>query len=151
LGVIVAALLTSLGTVIAAWLQNRPQARAGVLETAQNESGGRAQPLTPTPSTMGREFDRHHLPRWRPEPPFLPGRITEPARPRAPGAAYPSSNSPKREPSKEKYKELLAVLAVGRLRSRHWSGAELLGVNLATIHEAATNLEPYIRADGTRI
>jgi hypothetical protein len=29
--------------------------------------------------------------------------------------------------------------------------AELLGVDLATIHEAAANVEPYIRADGTRI
>jgi hypothetical protein len=29
--------------------------------------------------------------------------------------------------------------------------AELLGVDLATIHEAATNVEPYLRADGTRI
>jgi hypothetical protein len=29
--------------------------------------------------------------------------------------------------------------------------AELLGVGLATIHAAAANIEPYIRADGTRI
>ena len=29
--------------------------------------------------------------------------------------------------------------------------AELLGVDLATIGEAAANVEPYIRADGTRI
>jgi hypothetical protein len=29
--------------------------------------------------------------------------------------------------------------------------AELLGTDLATIREAATNIEPYIRADGTRI
>jgi hypothetical protein len=29
--------------------------------------------------------------------------------------------------------------------------AELLGGNLATIHEAAANVEPYICADGTRI
>jgi hypothetical protein len=29
--------------------------------------------------------------------------------------------------------------------------AELLGVDLATIHEAATNVEPYLRADGTKI
>jgi hypothetical protein len=29
--------------------------------------------------------------------------------------------------------------------------AELLGVDLATVHEAAANVEPYIRADGTRI
>jgi hypothetical protein len=29
--------------------------------------------------------------------------------------------------------------------------AELLGVNVATIHEAAANVEPYICADGTRI
>ena len=93
------------------------------MERPRNESGGRAQPFDPTPSTMGREFDRHHLPRWRPEPPFLPGRIAEPVEAPAPGAAYPSSNSPKREPSKEKSKELLAVLAVGWLRSRHWSGA----------------------------
>jgi hypothetical protein len=29
--------------------------------------------------------------------------------------------------------------------------AELLGVDLATVHELAANPEPYIRADGTRI
>src|SRR5215216_6721563 len=29
--------------------------------------------------------------------------------------------------------------------------AELLGVDLATIHELAANVEPYVRADGTRI
>jgi hypothetical protein len=29
--------------------------------------------------------------------------------------------------------------------------AELLGVDVATIHEAAANVEPYICADGTRI
>ena len=29
--------------------------------------------------------------------------------------------------------------------------AELLGVDLATIGEAAVNVEPYIRADGARI
>jgi hypothetical protein len=29
--------------------------------------------------------------------------------------------------------------------------AELLGVDLATIYEAAANLEPYLRADGTRM
>ena len=29
--------------------------------------------------------------------------------------------------------------------------AELLGVDLATIDEAAANVEPYIRADGARI
>jgi hypothetical protein len=29
--------------------------------------------------------------------------------------------------------------------------AELLGVDLATTQEAAANVEPYIRADGTRI
>jgi hypothetical protein len=29
--------------------------------------------------------------------------------------------------------------------------AELLGVDLATICEAATNVQPYLRADGTRI
>jgi hypothetical protein len=29
--------------------------------------------------------------------------------------------------------------------------AELLGVDLATIHEAAAKIEPYVRADGTRI
>jgi hypothetical protein len=28
---------------------------------------------------------------------------------------------------------------------------ELLGVDLATIHKAAANVEPYLRADGTRI
>jgi hypothetical protein len=27
---------------------------------------------------------------------------------------------------------------------------ELLGVDLATLHEAAANVEPYLRADGTR-
>jgi hypothetical protein len=29
--------------------------------------------------------------------------------------------------------------------------AELLGVDLATIQEAAANVEPYLRADGARI
>jgi hypothetical protein len=29
--------------------------------------------------------------------------------------------------------------------------AELLGVDLATIQVAAANLQPYVRADGTRI
>jgi len=29
--------------------------------------------------------------------------------------------------------------------------AELLGVDLATIHEATASVEPYLRADGTRI
>ena len=29
--------------------------------------------------------------------------------------------------------------------------AELLGADLATIREVASNVEPYIRADGTRI
>jgi len=29
--------------------------------------------------------------------------------------------------------------------------AELLGVDLATIQEAAANVEPYLRTDGTRI
>jgi hypothetical protein len=29
--------------------------------------------------------------------------------------------------------------------------ADLLGVDLATIREVAVNIEPYIRADGTRI
>ena len=29
--------------------------------------------------------------------------------------------------------------------------AELLGVELARVHEAAATVEPYIRADGTRI
>jgi hypothetical protein len=29
--------------------------------------------------------------------------------------------------------------------------AELLGVDLVTVHEAATNVAPYICADGTRI
>jgi hypothetical protein len=29
--------------------------------------------------------------------------------------------------------------------------AELLGIDLATIGEAAANVEPYVRADGTRV
>jgi hypothetical protein len=29
--------------------------------------------------------------------------------------------------------------------------AELLGVALATVQEAAANIEPYLRADGTRV
>jgi len=31
------------------------------------------------------------------------------------------------------------------------SCAELLGVDLATLSESAANVEPYLRADGTRI
>jgi hypothetical protein len=29
--------------------------------------------------------------------------------------------------------------------------AELLGVDLATVHELATTVEPYIRVDGTKV
>jgi hypothetical protein len=29
--------------------------------------------------------------------------------------------------------------------------AELLGIDLATVHELAATVEPYVRADGTRI
>jgi hypothetical protein len=29
--------------------------------------------------------------------------------------------------------------------------AELLGVDLATVREVAVNVEPYVRADGTRV
>jgi hypothetical protein len=29
--------------------------------------------------------------------------------------------------------------------------AELLGVDLATVHKLATNVEPYIRADGSKV
>ena len=29
--------------------------------------------------------------------------------------------------------------------------AELLGVDLATVHEAAANVEPYVRADGIKV
>jgi hypothetical protein len=29
--------------------------------------------------------------------------------------------------------------------------AELLGIDLATVHELAATIEPYVRADGTRI
>jgi hypothetical protein len=29
--------------------------------------------------------------------------------------------------------------------------AELLGIDLATVHELAAKVEPYLRADGTRI
>ena len=29
--------------------------------------------------------------------------------------------------------------------------AELLGIDLATIQEAAANIQPYLRADGTRV
>jgi hypothetical protein len=39
----------------------------------------------------------------------------------------------------------------GRWR-RRWRGcAQLLGVDLARVREAAAKVEPYIRADGTRI
>jgi hypothetical protein len=41
----------------------------------------------------------------------------------------------------------------GGLADRGAAGAcaELLGVDLATVQEAAANVEPYLRADGTRI
>ena len=57
--------------------------------------------MDPTPSTMGREFDRHHLPTWRPEPPFLPGRIAEPVE--APGASrsLPILHQPQAEAGQE--------------------------------------------------
>ena len=38
----------------------------------------------------------------------------------------------------------------GRSR-RRCSGAELLGVDLATVCKLAAKVEPYLRADGTRI
>jgi len=153
LGVIVAAVITSLGTVIAAWLQIRHAARAGVLGTAQNENGGRAQPLTPTPSTMGREFDRHHLPRWRPEPPFLPGRIAVPVE-----AAGARSGLPILQQSQAGAEQREGQGTAGG--SRGWGSseaatrercAELLGVDLDTVRELAVKVEPYVRADGTRI
>jgi hypothetical protein len=34
---------------------------------------------------------------------------------------------------------------------RRWRCVELFDVDLATIREAAANVEPYVRADGTRI
>jgi hypothetical protein len=39
----------------------------------------------------------------------------------------------------------------GRSRRPLEQCAELLGVDLATIREVAANVEPYLRADGTRI
>ena len=108
--------------------------------------------MTPTPSTMGREFDRHHLPRWRPEPPFLPGRIAKPVE--APGAR---SGLPILHQSQAGAAQRKGQGTAGG--SRGWAAqepplkrcAELLGVDLATIHEAAANVEPYLHADGTRI
>ena len=48
-------------------------------------------------------------------------------------------------------KRPVAAGAAGRSR-RRWSGcAELLSVDLATVRELATKVEPYVRADGTRI
>jgi hypothetical protein len=101
---------------------------------------------------MGWEFDRHHLPRWRPEPPFLPGRIAEPvealgARSGLPILQQPQAGAEQRE---------VQGTAGG---TRGWAAqepplercAELLGVDLATIREAAATIEPYVRADGTRI
>ena len=68
--------------------------------TAQNDGGGRAQPLDPTPppwagSSIGTTSPGGAQSRRssRVEPPN--------PRPRAPGAVYPSSNSPKRKPSKK--------------------------------------------------
>jgi hypothetical protein len=43
-------------------------------------------------------------------------------------------------------------LAVGRpIAAPLERCAELLGVDLATVHELAAKVEPYLRADGTRI
>jgi hypothetical protein len=101
---------------------------------------------------MGREFDRHHLPRWRPEPPFLPGRIAEPVD--APGAR---SGLPILQPSQAEAEQRKVQGTAGG--SRGWTAQEpppercpeLLGVDLATVHELAAKVEPYLRADGTRI
>jgi hypothetical protein len=101
---------------------------------------------------MGRELDRHHLSRWRPEPPFLPGRIAEPVE--APGAR--SGLPILQQPQAEAEQREVQGAAGG---SRGWAtqepplerSAELIGVDLATIQEAATKVKPYVRADGTRI
>jgi hypothetical protein len=100
---------------------------------------------------MGWEFDRHHLPRWRPEPPLLPGRITEPVE--APGAR---SGLPILQQSQAGAEQREGQGTASG--SRGWAAqepppercVELLGVDLATLHEAAANVEPYLRADGTR-
>jgi len=81
-----------------------------------------------------------------------------------PSTAHPDSERPRRI-------GLCSVAdLLSNLRSIRWSGgtwhdpdvgppiaapqqqcAELLGVDLATIRELAANVEPYIRADGTKV
>jgi len=59
-----------------------------------------------------------------------------------PSAAHPGCERPRRT----KHPDLGQPIAAPLERC-----AELLGVDLATIREAAANVEPYVRADGTRI
>src|SRR5918993_1256677 len=92
---------------------------------------------------MGRAFDRHHLPRWRPEPPLLPGRTAEPVE--APGAR---SGLPILQQSQAGAEQREVQGTAGG--SRGWVAQEpplercsaLTGFDLATIHEAAANVEP---------
>jgi hypothetical protein len=100
---------------------------------------------------MGREFDRHHLPRRRPEPPFLPGRTAEPE---AQGA---ESGLPILQQSQAGAEQREGQGTAGG--SRGWAAqepplercAELLGVDLAMIQAAGGNVELYLRVDGARV
>src|SRR4029450_6937391 len=74
LGVIVAALITSLGRVIAAWLQNRHGGSSWRPWNGPETRAGAGLSRWARPLHHGQGVDRHHLPSWRPAPPFLPGR-----------------------------------------------------------------------------
>ena len=58
--------------------------------------------MDPTPSTMGREFDRHHPPQAAPRAAVAPGRIGEPVE--APGArsGLPILHQPQAEAGQNK-------------------------------------------------
>jgi hypothetical protein len=54
-----------------------PRPELASLERPRNSSGGAGLSRWTRPLHHGQGVDRHHLPRWRPEPPFLPGRIAD--------------------------------------------------------------------------
>jgi hypothetical protein len=101
---------------------------------------------SPSPFRSASQLARgHHLPSWRPEPPFLPGRIAEPVD--APGAR---SGLPILQPSQAGAEQREGQGTAGGARG--WAAQEpppercpeLVGVVLATVRELAAKVEPYL-------
>jgi hypothetical protein len=122
LGVIVAALIPASARSSRPDSRTGTEAEASVLEQPRNERGAGLSRWAPTPppwagSSIGTTSPGGAQSRRssRVEPPN--------PRPRAPGAVYPSSNSPKPEPSNEKDKNCWRCSRLGGSRGRHRTGA----------------------------